>query len=70
MTEQRQQPIEAQVEEQVNDQPIPQGLVQPRLGTFDPAPESEAEREGLIKELEELDTPAEKQAPASEDAQP
>lgn len=69
MSEQ-QQPIEAQVEEQVNDMPIPQGLVQPRLDTFDPLPESEAERESLIKELAELDAPAKQKGPASEDAQP
>ncbi len=70
MSEQQQQPIEAQVEEQVNDMPVTQGLVQPRLDTFDPVPESEAERESLIKELEDVDSLGEKQAPASEDAQP
>ncbi len=65
-----QQPIEEQVEEQVNDMPLPQSGVQPRLDMFDPVPESETERERLIKELEEMDAPDEREAPTSEDVQP
>lgn len=65
-----QQPNEQQVEEQINDKPVPQSGAQPRLDTFDPVPESETERESLIKELEEMDAPDEREAPTSEDTRP
>jgi len=71
MKEQQEQSEEPSAEQKRGWQPHRSSAdVQPRLDMFDPVPESEEQREELIKELAQLDAPDQKEAPTTEDAQP